>query len=423
MIPDSQTGQRPIGTHPFERIVISLALFLYPILLLTLRGGMNWMFAVLLIVALVHLFRDRQAFSDSLDFPHSGMLMIAMASPVIAILLSQSFHADFNARPYDGVSRLLLAIPILLVLRKVDIKLLGIIQYAFPLGAIGAFIAVRLYALNEVRPWSIEISFLNHIHLGNLSLMLGVLSILSIHWIKKDPLLAILLKCAGFIAGLYVSLLTGTRGGWLALPFFLLVWFYFRSSRPWLQIGLAMLAALIVCVAGYFLVDTIRSRIGSIFTDLLAFNSGNLDTSIGIRLQLWKAALHLFWENPFFGVGADGFKAAMQELVSSGYITPVAGEFGGAEVHNEILAHLVRFGIFGLISILLVYLVPLFLFLRLAKTQHQAKRTAAVMGIFLVAGFFVFGLTVEIFNLKMTIAFFSLTLAVLFAVATNKSEH
>jgi O-antigen ligase len=45
------------------------------------------------------------------------------------------------------------------------------------------------------------------------------------------------------------------------------------------------------------------------------------------------------------------------------------------------------------------------------------------MGIFLVAGFFIFGLTVEIFNLKMTIAFFSLTLAVLSAIASNKSEH
>lgn len=424
MISDSQTGQRPIGTHPVERIVISLALFLYPILLLTLRGGMNWMFGVLLIVALVHLFRDRQAFSDSLNFPLSAMLMIAMASPVIAILLSQSFHTDFNARPYDGVSRLLLAIPILLVLRKVDIKLLGIIQYAFPLGAIGAFIAIKLYSINELQEGFAATYFLNHIHLGDLALMLGALSALSIHWMRKDPFWVVALKVIGLLVGLYVSAKSSARGGWVALPFFLFIWFYFRSrSKPWLKIGVAASLALVLSVASYFLLHTIRSRIDLIYTDLLAFNSGNLDTSIGIRLQLWKAALHLFWENPFFGVGADGFKAAMQELVSSGYITPTAGEFGGAEVHNEILAHLVRFGIFGLISILLVYLVPLFLFLRLARTQLQPKRTAAVMGVFLVAGFFIFGLTVEIFNLKMTIAFFSLTLAVLFAIATNKSEH
>jgi O-antigen ligase len=41
------------------------------------------------------------------------------------------------------------------------------------------------------------------------------------------------------------------------------------------------------------------------------------------------------------------------------------------------------------------------------------------MGICLVIGFFIFGLTVEIFNLKMTATFFAFTLAVLMAVAMH----
>jgi O-antigen ligase len=424
MILNHQTPQIPLEIHLFERIAICIALFLYPILLLTLHGGMSWMFAVLFIIALIHLSRKRRYISDTLDFPSLTILSIAMASPTIAILLSQSFHADFNAYPYDGVSRLLLAIPILLVLRKVDIKHLGIVQYAFPLGAIGAFFAIKLQPWNELHDGYATTYFLNHIHLGDLSLMLGALSILSIHWMRKDPFWIILLKVVGLLAGLYVSAMSSARGGWVTLPIFLVIWFYFRSrSKPWRKIGFAVSLALVIGIASYFAFHTIRARIDLIYTDLVAFHNGNADTSIGIRLQLWKAALHLFWENPLFGIGADGFKPATQALAASGYITPAAGEFGGAEVHSEILAQLVRFGIFGLISIMLVYLVPLFLFLRLAKTNLQSKRTAAIMGLVLVVGFFIFGLTVEIFNLKMTIAFFSLTLAVLFAVATNKSEH
>jgi O-antigen ligase len=42
------------------------------------------------------------------------------------------------------------------------------------------------------------------------------------------------------------------------------------------------------------------------------------------------------------------------------------------------------------------------------------------MGICLTFGFFVFGLTVETFNLKMTAAFYSLTVAALLAAATRK---
>lgn len=42
------------------------------------------------------------------------------------------------------------------------------------------------------------------------------------------------------------------------------------------------------------------------------------------------------------------------------------------------------------------------------------------MGICLVEGFFIFGLTVEIFNLKMIISFYFLIVAVLLAAATHK---
>ncbi|HLP97591.1 MAG TPA: O-antigen ligase family protein [Sideroxyarcus sp.] len=424
MSSNHQPAPKALEVGLLERRAIVIALFLYPVFLLTLHGGMNAMFALLFLIALIHFVRARKYARDMLDFPGVGILSLAMASPLIAISLSQAFHADFQARSFDGASRLLLAIPILLVLRKVELKHLGIVQYAFPLGAIGAFFTVMLYAPNQQHPDSVNTYFLNHIHLGNLSLMLAVLSLLGIHWMRKDPPWAVLLKLLGCIAGIYVSVRTGTRGGWIALPIFFLVWFYFRNNtQPWRQISLALTLALVTCLAGYFLAQPVRSRIDLIYTDLLAFQHGDPDTSIGIRLQLWKAALFLFSENPLFGVGADGFKSAMQAMTSAGRITPMAAEFGGAEVHSEVLAHTVRFGIFGLISTMMVYFVPLFLFMKFAKTNLQPQRTAAIMGVVLVAGFLVFGLTVEILNLKMTIAFFGLTLAVLFAIATNKSKY
>lgn len=382
------------------------------------------MFGTLFLLALVHLFRDWQAFSSELRHADAQLLLLALASPMLAILLSQSYHTEYYARPYDGVSRLLLAMPILLLLSKVSVTNLTIVQYAFPLGAIGALIAIKLYTVNELQPGFAATSFLNHIHLGDLALMLGILSVLSINWIRKDPYWVIALKMAGLAAGLYVSFKSSARGGWIALPIFMFIWFYFHSNtRPWRKVGIALMAALTLCVVSYFLNQAIRARIDLIYTDLLAFQNGNLDTSIGIRLQLWKAALHMFWENPLFGVGADGFKDAMQGLVASGNITAAAGEFGGAEVHSEMLASMVRFGVFGLISSLLIHVVPFVLFLRLASDGQYRNRCAAIMGMCLVAGFFVFGLTVEIFNLKMTITFFSLTLAVLYAIAANSAEQ
>jgi O-antigen ligase len=59
---------------------------------------------------------------------------------------------------------------------------------------------------------------------------------------------------------------------------------------------------------------------------------------------------------------------------------------------------------------------------RSLNARDAQTKVAGLMGMALVSGFFIFGLTVEIFNLKMTAAFYALTLAVLMAAATNRNE-
>ena len=93
-----------------------------------------------------------------------------------------------------------------------------------------------------------------------------------------------------------------------------------------------------------------------------------------------------------------------------------------AEVHSEIFAKGAETGIFGLLSLLSIYIVPTAIFWQIAQTSTQQTRRASFMGICLVAGFFIFGLTAEIFNLKMTASFFAMTLAILMAAATNKTS-
>ena len=291
-------------------------------------------------------------------------------------------------------------------------------QYAFPLGAIAAFAAV-MATDPHVKAYA-STSYINHIHLGDLALMLGLLSIFSVNWIREDGQGVKLLKILGLIAGSYVSVVSSARGGWIAIPVLVFVFVHFRSSgRLFNKLLLAMLLIGVVGILGYSLFEPIRERLSMVDTDLASFSGGNPDTSIGIRLQLWNAALHLIAQNPVFGVGAAGFASAMDGLSASGVITPMAAGFGKGEVHNEILAHTVRFGIFGLISILAVYFVPFAIFLRAARSKLHQQNVAAMLGMCVTLGFFVFGLTVETFDLKMTAAFYSLTVAALMAFATH----
>jgi O-antigen ligase len=260
----------------------------------------------------------------------------------------------------------------------------------------------------------------NLVHFSDTALMLGFLSLFSINWERKNHVTVLIFQLSGFMAGIYMSIQSGERGGWIAIPPLLLIFVLTHNRKKlWLKLTVTIPLVIATLWLSYTILEIVHGRINSIFSDINDYAHGNRDTSIGVRFQLYLAAIHLFIENPLFGVGADGFAQAMPTLTASGMITPAGGQLGVSEVHNEILAKCAATGLFGLLSILSIYIVPLFIFWSSAKSHLSAIRIASFMGICLVAGFFIFGLTVEIFDLRMTAAFFSFTLAVLMAAATH----
>ncbi|HEY5993141.1 MAG TPA: O-antigen ligase family protein [Gallionellaceae bacterium] len=395
-----------------------LILLLYAPLLFLVRGGMNGSLFLLAIVSLAMLVVHRKSASQIFD---KTILLfgIAMSSGMLVVLLSQIHHDDLSARYFDSNARFLLAAPILLALREMNPRTLSAIQYAFPLGALAA-LAMVFEAGGGLAGYAAT-SFVNHIHLGDMALSLGLLSVLSLNWQGKDPVPVQALKWAGLLAGLVVSVLSSARGGWVAIPLIVAVSIYARNRNKFFsKFALALLSIFLVILLGYLFVPSIHWRLWMIYSDLSEYGAGNADTSIGIRLQLWKAALHLIAEYPILGVGADGFGRAMDGLAATGFLTPLAAAYGKAEVHSELLAQMVRFGVPGLCFILAIYFVPFYLFAKALNTVHRLPKGAAVMGMSVTLGFFVFGLTVETFDLKMTAAFYSLTVAALLAIATNK---
>lgn len=410
--------------EPLANRIIMLILLSYPALLLTVKGSMGVLFFLLLVTSIACLYRGQKLLSISHWDGYSIAFALAMASPVMAIFLSQAYHGQFKAPPYDWASRFLLAIPIFLALRQINIRAITVLQFGIPLGTLVVLIALLIHPYHWPVHGSSTSEAFNLIHFSDTALMLGLLSLFCINWERKDHALVLAFKFCGFLAGVYMSIQSGERGGWIAIPPLLLLWVIAYSRKSlWLKFGISMLIVIATISLSYVAIDVVHYRINLISSDLSNYAHGNMDTNIGIRLQLWQAALHLFIENPFFGVGPNGFAHAMPALNASGMLTPEAARMGNGEVHNEILAKCAGTGLFGLISILSVYLVPLFIFWRSTRSPFSTTKTAGFMGICLVTGFFIFGLTAEIFNLKMTAAFFSFTLAVLMAAATHKSSR
>lgn len=404
-----------------NRIII-LILLSYPSLLLTVRGSMGVLFFILLLLSLNILYQTRN--SHPLWDKYSIAFALSMGSPVLAIFLSQAYHGEFSAPYYDWSVRFLLAVPIFLALRKINIRVLSVLQYGVPIGALTGLAMLKLHPYDWGGHYTTSIYF-NLIHFSDTALILGFLSLFSISLKQKVNLFGVTLKIGGFLAGIYMSIQSGERGGWLAIPLLLLIWVAMNiKERRLLILSLAALFVISVSWLSYAKIDVVHYRIEAVFSNLKSYSQGgnSRDTSIGIRLQLYLAAWHLFVDHPIFGIGPGGFADIMPELISKGELTPAGGVLGTSEVHNEILAKCAETGVFGLISIFSIYFVPWCIFWRTTKSQDFTNRTAALMGFCLVTGFFIFGLTVEIFDLKMTAAFYALTLTVLLAAATNKSK-
>ncbi len=402
--------------HPVIILVLQGLLFAYPILLLTVKGGMGASFILLVLLSVYLLFSTWRKQAERIMDRDAWLFGAAMSATLLGVASSQLYHLKVDASAFDSPARFLLSVPIFLMLRKADLKVFGMMQYGFPAGAI---VIATLIGMSGQKIHA-KTDFLAHIHLGDLALMLGFLSALSINWMQKDRRILVILKILGLFAGLYVSLLSGARGGWIAIPVLMIAGVLLspKFNRSAI-VRLAVASALIVSgtILSYYLLDIVQIRVNAAISDLTSVTP---DTSLGIRFQLWEAAFRLFLQNPVFGVGADGFALAMDQMVHSGAITETAAGFGKGGAHSYYFAVLSRFGLVGLISLLLLFLVPLWMFYQVANSRSGFHRRAAKMGVALVLGFAVFCISEEMFNMKMVATFYGVTLAVLLAAASNR---
>ncbi|MDO8294641.1 MAG: O-antigen ligase family protein [Gallionella sp.] len=399
----------------FVEKAAALLLLAYPVLMLTVKGGMNAVFLFMLLLALT-VWMVRPAGMSAVAWkPEWTVYVAAMFLLSFAILASQMAHQNITAHPHDAASRYWLAIPIFLLLQRLPLRVIGMLQYAFPLGAIGGLLMATKEPAGRL-----AIATLDKIHFGDFELILGMLSLFSLNWLGRDIPALRLLKILGCIAGVWASLASGSRGGWLAIPLFIELFFYFSMGKVSLKmITSSLLAATLVMTASYFAVGTFHQRVNALAHDVVTFDQGNRDTSIGVRWQLYQTAADVFYRHPFTGVGPEGFASEMQPMVEAGKITSAAAQLGRGEVHNEILAKAAGMGILGLIAILAGYLVPLQLFWRATQSGSDRVRRSGILGVVFVSGVFVFGLTVEFLNLTMATAFYSFTVAVLLAACYN----
>jgi O-antigen ligase len=401
-----------------------ICLGLFPVFFLTIRGWTNGFLFLMFLVSIAHIRDLSGIFRKSAADPRSLAVVATLASGCIALLVSQTLRGgDFSLRAYDAPSRMLLAIPIFLVLKEKRWNFLRLFQYACPASLLFAVLYTWLFPHTWAgRPATY---FADPITFGNYSMVMGFMCLFSLNVLAKDSRLLATLKLAGFASGVYLSILSQSRSGWLAAPVLLCIWLiiYRGPISRRIRFAIAGVGAAAALLA-YYGLDPVHSRVNDALHDLSAWLSGeNPDTSIGMRLEMWRVAFTLFMESPLYGYSDIHYRELLEIHPSLSAFASHEARFimyGG--LHNDILANTVRSGVFGLISALALFVVPAYIFVRCLSSPTARVHGAGAVGICLTSGLFVCSFGEQVFYLTFQSAFYGLMIATLCATALWKQR-
>jgi O-antigen ligase len=176
-----------------------------------------------------------------------------------------------------------------------------------------------------------------------LALSVALLAILYAHEAGRRRKLLYLAGMAVFIFGLAFG---KGRSGLLAV----LLLFPYIFSNIFRQASRGRI--LLICgiaVVAVLMSPQVQTRIDAAVNDIRLMQNSVHETSLGYRVDMWKAATEVIRENPLLGAGASGFREHWHG-------TPRTGEaLGFVEPHNAFLFYASSYGLPALLVLLWLY--------------------------------------------------------------------
>ncbi|MCQ9205432.1 MAG: O-antigen ligase family protein, partial [Omnitrophica bacterium] len=236
-------------------------------------------------------------------------------------------------------------------------------------------------------------------HYNNFAAFLGVIFFINYGLLRKSNKIRVTLLLALLSVFILGNLFfTYSRGAWvafLAVNVFLLIFFTPRKTK------LVPLSLILIFLIGITCIPPLRERF------LFMFQKGGDAT----RFEMWKSALTMFKESPFFGKGLGTFMDYLSQHTHLGY----------QYAHNCYLQILAETGILGLFSFLWAT------GLVVVRTYRKLIRKFDVLFLGLFCGLLAFLIhaffDTQLYSLKLSILFWIITSFLAIYVRDNSSPE
>lgn len=383
----------------YENVILAIV-FLFPIAGAFVRHWISDLFVLLFLLSLVFW---KKSYKQRLEKEESLFLLGFLA--YFAVFILTSLVNGWGEEQTDWIAlelRFIAIIPIYLMLRNIQ----GVGQFLL-WGAIIGVILTFLWAIYELYIMSPD----NYVELTTVfdpdkRRLNGVYSVLFIG--PYTLLLSAFLVPAGkllpelekhkwviavlILAGIFIVAKSGARNAYLGLLVVgpVTVLYYYHARKTIVSIIVLVLVGLLAWNFSDTVKDRINLGIDQYENYISADDHLNLKHSggsIGKRIELWRAAIIMFKENPIFGIGRGNFNNEIRKLVDNGLINPAVKDY--SQPHNLYLEVAASRGALGLGVLFWVLYYPLFIFLK----THRSSPHTALLGILHIVTLSVVSLT------------------------------
>lgn len=272
----------------------------------------------------------------------------------------------------------------------------------------------------------------NPIPLGNFSLLLGAVG--GTAWLFRQPLQIprwqLVWSALGLAAGIWVSMASGSRGGWLALPVlgwvYSLTWSQWRWYHRW---GL-VLCVLAIGALGAVTVPTVQQRFQVGWQEIQQYlqhvdhwQSDQVLGSLDRRLEMWRLGVLAFVQAPWWGLGFTGFDALVNTYINNGWTHPQVmihdTNWTHQHLHNEIFTTVARMGLIGFFTLMWFWIGVWQWFYTSLSICNANEKICKIIGLLIHSTVITFSLTDSMFGMTINTAIY----AVLIGICSGLLRH
>ena len=321
-------------------------------------------------------------------------------------------------------ARLLLIVPIFLYLRRIN-ELEPVWWYSLYLGGLivggyaWCFVLTGQIGDFGVRPGGAT----SPIYFGGIALLVAFMLLPRIGDRKRPGWERIL---AGFAiaGGISASLLSGSRGAWLAaipLVFLFLIFFWHNFEKSDLR---RVIALFVILSIGLALLPTVNmhQRVLLMMEEVSAFMNGqSIEGGVSERLEMWRISMIAVKGDFWLGPGAGSFRSAVQLAVTDGVAHPALLNY--RHPHNQFLSAFLYAGILGLITLLLLFILPLrrlWLLRRVCGSESNHKAWAGIAAISMLG---VIALSESVFERNAGVVWFALLVSITLSLVSSDQKQ